>query len=338
MPMTTRILIQRIGYGALAIAFLVVLFELDAVVADRVQGDDAFSQLLQRGSLVPIFVLAVTLSGAVELTRLFRAGGARPHARFAYLMTAIVVLAPWFSAAGWLGKNPRAVEGLYWSLVLVMIAVPAAGCLTVFRGETQGAVRDTGATVFIVLYLGFLTSFALQLRCGADTPAREGVWLLLIAVLVTKCSDIGAFFAGSTFGRHRLAPHISPGKSIEGAMGGVLGSVFAAVMFVSAGSITAALDAPFSVRAITDVLTRAFSVQTTAHSLSPILRAIIFGLVLSVMGQLGDLFESCLKRDAGVKDSGNVIPRYGGVLDLIDSPVFTLPTAWFLLTGVWNLP
>lgn len=219
-----------------------------------------------------------------------------------------------------------------------MLAIPVAGALTVFRGETKGSLRDTSATLFIIFYLGFMNSFALQLRCGTDTPAREGVWLLLITILVTKCSDIGAFFVGSAIGKHRLAPNISPGKSIEGAVGGILGSILGALLFASAGTIAAKLDAPPSVRTITDVLTRSFSLQSNAHSLSPVLRAMIFGLILSVLGQLGDLLESCFKRDAGVKDSGNLIPRYGGVLDLIDSPIFALPAAWFLLTGVWNLP
>jgi phosphatidate cytidylyltransferase len=71
--------------------------------------------------------------------------------------------------------------------------------------------------------------------------------------------------------------------------------------------------------------------------LSPVLRAAIFGLAMSAAGQFGDLLESCLKRDVGAKDSGRVIPRFGGILDLIDSPVLALPVGWFLLTWVWNV-
>jgi len=71
--------------------------------------------------------------------------------------------------------------------------------------------------------------------------------------------------------------------------------------------------------------------------MSPIVRALLFGIALSAAGQMGDLVESCFKRDSGVKDSGKLIPHYGGILDMIDSPVFTMPVAWFLLTTVWNV-
>ncbi len=72
--------------------------------------------------------------------------------------------------------------------------------------------------------------------------------------------------------------------------------------------------------------------------MSPLVRAAIFGLVVAVVAQFGDLFESALKRDAGIKDSGQIMPRFGGILDLIDSPVLAFPVAWFLLTAVWALP
>ncbi len=83
--------------------------------------------------------------------------------------------------------------------------------------------------------------------------------------------------------------------------------------------------------------TLSFSLVHDLNGMSPVIRALVFGLVLSATGQIGDLFESCLKRDAGAKDSGNVIPRYGGILDLVDSPVLAVPVGWFLLTTVWNV-
>ena len=86
-----------------------------------------------------------------------------------------------------------------------------------------------------------------------------------------------------------------------------------------------------------DDLTRSFAIQQDPDGMSPLLRAIFFGLAMSATGQFGDLIESSFKRDAHVKDSGELIPRFGGILDLIDSPVVALPIAWFLLTAVWNV-
>ena len=83
--------------------------------------------------------------------------------------------------------------------------------------------------------------------------------------------------------------------------------------------------------------TRSFGAESVPGAMHPILRGGVFGLVLSAVGQFGDLLESCFKREAGAKDSGNILPRFGGILDLIDSPVLAMPVAWFLLTYVWNV-
>jgi CDP-diglyceride synthetase len=83
--------------------------------------------------------------------------------------------------------------------------------------------------------------------------------------------------------------------------------------------------------------TRSFGIRNQADAIGPIWRGFLLGLAVSAAGQIGDLFESCLKRDGGLKDSGNLIPRYGGILDLIDSPMYAMPAAWFLLTVVWNV-
>ena len=134
---------------------------------------------------------------------------------------------------------------------------------------------------------------------------------------MTMASVIGAFFVGTKFGRHKLRPTVSPAKSVEGMAGGLVASALAAVLFALAtpgGSFVIAHDGGFPMA----------------------WRAAVFGLALTAAGQLGDLVESCFKRDAGLKDSGRVIPCFGGILDLIDSPVLAMPVAWFLLTGVWN--
>jgi phosphatidate cytidylyltransferase len=313
-------MVQRLAYGALAIAVLVLLFMVDVLIAQESDKlDGLLGDLLRHGSVLPLVFLGLASLGAFELGRLLRAKGTEPNMIFAHVAIAALLLSPWLSAAGWLGASPAAIEGLYWQVAILAAAMIGAGILAVRRRDPAGALRDLGATLVPILYLGFLASFGLQLRCGRDVPGDEGAWLLLIILLVTKATDIGAYFVGSAIGRHKLAPRVSPKKSIEGALGGLLASGLTAVLFAMAGAA------------------QSFSEQRVPEGLSPVWRAFFFGLALSATGQLGDLLESCFKRDAGIKDSGNVIPRFGGILDLIDSPVLALPVAWFLLTAVFNV-
>ena len=118
-----------------------------------------------------------------------------------------------------------------------------------------------------------------------------GVWPLLMFVFVVKGADIGAYTAGKLFGRHKFSPVVSPGKTWEGMAGAIIAAEAVAVSFAAGFDIMG------------------------------ILMAVIFGLVFAVIGQLGDLAESMLKRDAEQKDSTNAIPGFGGVLDVVDSPL-----------------
>jgi phosphatidate cytidylyltransferase len=238
----------------------------------------------------------------------------------AYVTVAALILAPWLSASGWLGHRPMHVAGIYW----VLIAVAASGVwlvfATVLRGDPENTFRDVGATMVVIVYVGLLGSFATQLRCSQDIPAQEGAWLLLILVFVTKCSDIGAYFVGSAIGRHKLAPTISPGKSIEGTLGGLAASALAATVIAFSGA------------------SESFRLATGIGSgFSAAWQPAAFGIIVAVSAQTGDLFESCFKRDAGSKDSGQIFPRFGGILDLLDSLLPTLAVGWFLLTTVWRI-
>jgi phosphatidate cytidylyltransferase len=284
-------MLERVAYGTLSIAILLGLFLLDAVIASHAEDlTGPVGELLRRGSVIPIAILVVILLGAVELSHLLRMKGARPFTLFGYIVIAVLVLTPWLSAAGWLGSGAVQVEGIYWQAVWLMTACGGVGLAVIIRRDPAGFLRDAGTTLLVIVYLGFLGSFGLQLRCGRDMPEQTGVWLLLMVILITKASDIGAYFAGSLFGRHKLVPTISPAKTIEGAIGGLL-----------------------------------------------TFRAAVFGFIVSLSGQLGDIVESSFKRDACVKDSGKLIPRFGGILDLIDSPMLAVPVAWFLMTAVWRI-
>ena len=325
---------QRVSYGATAIALILALVLLDIHIARwAATVGGAFAELLARGSLLPLTCSAMVVAGAAEFVRLLRATGSRPNVAFALSMVTALMLAPWLSAAGWLGTGPAQVEGLYCQMVLLALAFIGGGICLVARGDPSGSLRDCGATVLTIFYFGFLGSFATQLRCGRDVAAQDGAWLLLIAILVIKCSDIGAYFAGSAFGRRKLAPRISPGKTVEGMVGGLAASAAASVLFASASRIasTAGLKGPYY-EMLRD-MSQAFAPSDNNGFATLFGWALAFGLVLSAVGQLGDLVESCFKRDAGAKDSGKLIPRFGGILDLIDSPLLALPVAWILMTA-----
>lgn len=337
----SRVMTQRVAYGALAIMIVVSVFLVDVTIARLCERPDTvlpasvlegklgsffdtlldgpIGSLCRRGSALPLFTILVMLLGTAEFVRLARDKGINPHSTLIYVMVALMNFAPWFSAAGWLGSRPNHVEGMYWSIIAVAMATIGAAVTAVRRGRPEGMFRDIGATLTIILLLGFLGSFTLQLRCDRDIPGQEGAWLLLIVVLVTKASDIGAYFVGSTIGRRKLAPQISPGKSVEGMIGGLVASALVATGIVLSGA------------------SRTFCLGGDGQGFQAIWQPVLFGIAIAATGQLGDLLESCFKRDAGSKDSGKLLPRFGGILDLIDSPVVAIPVAWFLLTEVWPI-
>ena len=129
----------------------------------------------------------------------------------------------------------------------------------------------------------------------------DGIGLLATVLIITKFGDIGAFLVGTRFGKKPLLPHVSPKKSIEGAAGGLIFSVLGAFISKSFFNL-------------------------------PYLQLFFIGIFLGILGQLGDLSESLVKRDCQVKDSGNLIPGMGGVLDLIDSLLFTAPAFYFYIS------
>lgn len=334
----STLLLQRVSYGALAIAFLCALFGGDAAIAWRAEAlDGPLGDLLRRGSIVPVTTAVVFLLAAVELTHLLRLTGARPYATLAYPLVVGLILVPWLSAAGWLGQSAAHLEGFPPLLVGMMLAVLGTIAAAVLRGRTAGVARDVGGTWLIITYLGFLGSLGVQLRCGRDVPEQAGAWLVLILVLVTKASDIGAFFVGSAIGRHKLLPSVSPAKSVEGTIGGLLASIGVAVAIVLCGPKLMAGYRELYLGSNQLGLKAALLALSSPDGIPPWLRATVLGACLSAVGQIGDLFESCFKREAGVKDSSNLIPYFGGILDLVDSLIPAIPVGWFLLTVVWEI-
>lgn len=162
--------------------------------------------------------------------------------------------------------------------------------------KTSSVLANCGAGYFSIVYLGLLSSFCVAMRL------EFGLWHLLMFVFVVKCADIGAYTIGSMFGKHKFSPKISPAKSWEGMGGAVAFAIIVAIGF--------ALSC--------DIMSWWF--------------AIIFGLCLAFIGQIGDLVESMIKRDAEQKDSANKVPGFGGVLDIIDSPLVAAPFGYLFFT------
>ncbi len=169
------------------------------------------------------------------------------------------------------------------------------------KKSTEGVVAATGGVMLSFVYLGLLFGFLPAIR------VEHSSWVLLWVLLTTKACDIGAYFVGKAVGRHKLIPWLSPGKTWEGLLGGV---VFASL--VGAGGLW--------------VLQRRGQI-----TMPPIGWALFPGVLFGLVGQVGDLLESMLKRDAGIKDSGHSLPGFGGVLDVIDSPLLVAPVAYWLL-------
>ena len=169
------------------------------------------------------------------------------------------------------------------------------------------SLSNLAVTSFGILYLTIPLSYVLKINYFFPASALEDgrVWLAY-AFSVSKVTDIAAYFFGKALGKHKLAPFISPQKTIEGSIGGLVASVLVSVIFAS--------------------FFRPFFEMTLFQSLW-------VGVIISVLAQMGDLAESLLKRDAGVKDSSD-LPGLGGVLDIVDSLIFTLPFVYLFLKTV----
>ena len=163
---------------------------------------------------------------------------------------------------------------------------------------TSAVVANCGANYFSILYLGLLSSFCVAIR------TEFGLLRMLMFVFVVKSADIGAYAFGTLFGRHKFSPKISPGKTWEGMAGAVVAAILVAIGFAFIFGIMAWLP------------------------------AIIFGLCFAFIGQMGDLAESMIKRDAEQKDSAKKVPGFGGVLDIVDSPLVAAPLAYIFF--MWS--
>jgi phosphatidate cytidylyltransferase len=230
----------------------------------------------------PAFTLLAAVAGflaAVEFYRLCGVAKDRPLFILGLALIILFIISPHFNFGL---KIPVTSLLLLASVILPLIVL-------LFLKEKDGVFSHWAWTLGGILYLGWLMNLIVSLRLDAGRN-----WIYL-AFLATFGSDTSAYFIGRAFGKHKMAPRISPGKTWEGAVAGIIGAVIVSLLFL--------LDTPFRLYIAWE-------------------HTVALGLVIGVFGILGDLTESLLKRNFNVKDSGNLMPGHGGLLDRIDSLLF----------------
>ena len=186
-----------------------------------------------------------------------------------------------------------------WELFFVVLAFLSLFVLQLRRKDSSQAIVGISTALFGIFYVSWCFSFLIKLRFLHGPAIPDGRWLVAMLLLITKGGDIGAYAVGSIFGKHTLIRRISPSKSWEGVAGGLFFSLLSAV-----------------------ALKPVFPLISLWH-------LIALGVLLGILGQLGDLSESLIKRDCQVKDSGRLLPGLGGILDVLDSLLFTSPICYF---------
>jgi phosphatidate cytidylyltransferase len=283
---------------ALAVALIIVLALHEYLGIAEAAGTKPFKWLTYAVSLAPIVVLWASIR-----TTLFVAGPGHYDEYFI------------------VGPFERA------SFILPLLAPVIFGVPLVFRKDLLGGLASAAASVFGVFYVATSLSRLIALR--ADP--RQSI-LIIFVLLSVWAGDIAAYYAGRSFGRHKLAPIVSPNKSWEGAIASVVASVAMSILvFHFEGKISPLFAEADSLRKYW-----IFPVPGQLPFLAaPWVHVVCLGIVTNVAAQFGDLFESALKRGAGVKDSGTLLPGHGGMLDRIDALLFAIPVVWYYaqLTG-----
>jgi len=255
----------------------------------------ALSIALVCWGLIPMSleILLVSLFGLLEFDDMARKKGIRPS-RPTSLFCGFLIVA-------------TSALGLKLSLPMLVLCSFIIFTVFIFRKDHHvSSYLDVGVTLMGIVYIPWFFSFMIHLRNFTEKLTIAGInldagaWYVLLVFFGTSFSDIFAYFIGRYFGRIKLCPGISPGKTVEGSLAGLLASV----------GVTAAFG------------------QLLGW---PVHLSVLLGLLLGVTAQLGDLWESILKRDAGVKDSGSILAGHGGILDRFDSYFFTAPAAYYFL-------
>ena len=253
------------------------------------------------------FTIAIALLTYLALLEFFRMAeftGIKPATKTTLFSCLIIITSTYLETTGLIDKE----------IANSILPICSVGiCTWLLLQPKSGTIADIAASIFGLFYLGFLPSYWIKLRALETGLSNSGVTLLSnfsnsigLYLTLTSCflivaSDIGSYFIGKSFGKRSLSP-ISPSKTIEGLIGGISCSILLAIVF-------------------------AFVLNLG----NPFLIWILYGLLISLMALVGDLIESMMKRDAKIKDSGTFLPGHGGILDRIDSYIFTPSVIYYII-------
>jgi phosphatidate cytidylyltransferase len=246
--------------------------------------------------LQPLFVLLVAAAmalGLLEFWKLAKRRGIKPDMAIGYLAAAVIFTIFYFN------EPSQDAFSLLLLIVTLVLLTMVSLAVTTFKGAPFDAmISSTGATVLGVMYIALLGGHLVALRSGFEQ--KLSAHLLSFFFLVIMGADSGAYYVGRAIGKHKLAPKISPGKTWEGVGGGLV-----------AGLLAATLSHFWFFREL------------------PLKWALPLAAAMVVLGIIGDLTESALKRSAGAKDAANILPGHGGVLDRLDSLLFNAPVIYY---------
>ena len=282
--------------------------------------------------LFTLLVFGVAILAAHEYFGIVKAQGYRPFEALSYLFLTFSFGAFAFLANQTTYRDPVLSAGMVkigflvnWTIPLLALWAPLLLLVaSLRRAPLSQSLPDAAMSYMLLPYVGFTLGLLPVLRA-----AWNGALFLLFAMLLVWCGDIAAYYIGRALGKHKLAPRVSPGKSWEGAVASVVGTVaIGMLLFYLLGPIANAL------RTIHFLAPSELAGEPLSN-MAPIWLVALFAICINVSAQLGDLVESALKRGAGVKDSGTLLPGHGGVLDRIDALLFALPVGMiFYLAGM----
>ncbi|HOW64260.1 MAG TPA: CDP-archaeol synthase [Candidatus Paceibacterota bacterium] len=252
-----------------------------------------------------LVMLGLSALGLIEFYQLVERTGLRCHRNWGVLGGLLLIVCSFFYLSGRSGAEVIPAKANDFETSFLILFVLGLGVRQLVSSNPQHGLIAMATTLLGLMYVPWLLNFIQKITFF---PGIDGRFYLLYFLVVTKLSDSGAYAVGSLWGRHKVIPRISPGKTWEGIGGAVAASTLASLVFVWL--------APDRLAGIT------------------ILHALILGILLSCAAIVGDLIESLLKREAGIKDSGAWFPGIGGILDLTDSLLFNAPLMYLYLRHI----
>lgn len=278
------------GFSALVLAFCIIFAE------------GVFFRWLFTGGVALLAATALW-----EYYELVRKKSLSPAVMIGLVTVVLYVFAVFYKTQG-----PHPFESLWQHAPEIILGLSFLAIFISFALSAKSPIANIATTFWGVVYLGVPLSLVLRivyffLYGGGEDPHLQGSWWLFYLIAVTKSADLAGYFVGGRFGKRKLALKLSPNKTLEGAIGGLIAAVGLSLLITYLGKTLGEVFLSLSY-----------------------LQAAFLGGVVGIVGQLGDLAESLLKRDAGVKDS-NTLPGVGGLLDMVDSILFTSPVVYFFL-------